>query len=285
MLAYEYGYSSAEPNTLVLWEAQFGDFANGAQVVFDQFISSCEAKWGRYCGLIVFLPHGYDGQGPEHSSGRLERYLQLCAQENMQVCVPSTAAQMFHMLQRQILRPYRKPLIVMSPKSLLRNKLSTSPIEELITGKFHTVIDEVDDIEPASITRLLICCGKVYYDLLTARRENKLNNVAIARIEQLFPFPHDEVQRVLERYENLKEVVWVQEEPKNQGSWYYMQSRGTMIGCLSEQHTFGYAGRFYSASPAAGYMSIHLKQQKQLVADALQLDKLEVTHKKRVGQS
>ena len=285
VLAYEYGYSSAEPNNLVIWEAQFGDFANGAQVVFDQFISSSEAKWGRYCGLVVFLPHGYDGQGPEHSSARLERYLQLCARENMQVCMPSNPAQMFHMLRRQILRPYRKPLIVMSPKSLLRNKQSTSPIEELSSGKFHTVIDEIDDIEPAAVARLLFCSGKVYYDLLEARRKNEIKNIAIARIEQLFPFPMDKVKYLLSRYENLREVIWVQEEPKNQGSWYYMQSRGTMIGCLSEQHTFGYAGRFYSASPAVGYMSIHLQQQKQLVADALQLDKIEVTtHRKSMGQ-
>ena len=286
VLAYEYGYSSAEPNSLVIWEAQFGDFANGAQVVFDQFISSCEAKWGRFCGLVVFLPHGYDGQGPEHSSARLERYLQLCARENMQVCMPSSAGQMFHLLRRQILRPYRKPLIVMSPKSLLRNKLSTSPIEELSTGKFQTVIDEIDDIKPADVTRLLFCSGKVYYDLLESRRKNDIKNIAIARIEQLFPFPGDDVRHLLSRYEHLEEVVWVQEEPKNQGSWYYMQSRGTMIGCLKEQHNFGYAGRFYSASPAVGYMSKHLEQQRQLVADALQLDKLEVTtHKRNLAQS
>ena len=283
VLAFEYGYSSAAPKTLVIWEAQFGDFANGAQVVFDQFISSCEAKWGRFCGLVVFLPHGYDGQGPEHSSARLERYLQLCAEQNMQVCVPTTAAQMYHMLRRQVLRPYRKPLIVMSPKSLLRNKLSGSPISEIFTGKFQTVIDEIDNIDKSAVTRLLFCTGKVYYDLLEARRENKIDNIAIARIEQLFPFPSDAVKRVLHQYSNLNEVVWVQEEPKNQGSWYYMQSRGTMIGCLSEQHTFGYAGRFYSASPAVGYMSKHLEQQRQLVADALQIDKLEVTtHRKSV---
>ena len=285
VLAYEYGYSSASPNTLAIWEAQFGDFANGAQVVIDQFISSSEAKWGRYCGLVLLLPHGYDGMGPEHSSARLERYLQLSARENMQVCVPSTAAQMFHMLRRQILRPYRKPLIIMSPKSLLRHKLSTSPVEELSSGRFRTVIDEIDDLDPAAVTRLLFCCGKVYYDLLEARRENKLENIAIARIEQLFPFPLAEVRRVIGRYRNAREVVWVQEEPKNQGSWYYMHSRGTMIGCLEEHHVFGYAGRFYSASPAVGYMSKHLEQQRQLVRDALQLDKLEVTYKKNIGQA
>ena len=194
----------------------------------------------------------------------------------MQVCVPSTPAQMFHMLRRQVIRPYRKPLIIMSPKSLLRHKLSNSPIEAL-KDKFHTVIGEIDDLENEKITRLLICCGKVYYDLLEQRRANNLDNIAIARIEQLFPFPHVEMKEVINSYPNLEEVVWVQEEPKNQGSWYYMQSRGTMIGCLSRQHTFGYAGRFYSASPAVGYMSLHLEQQQELVSDALKLDKLEVT--------
>jgi len=280
VLAYEYGYSTAEPNSLVMWEAQFGDFANGAQVVIDQFISSCEAKWGRYCGLVCFLPHGYDGQGPEHSSARLERFLQLCAAENMQVCVPSTAAQMFHMLRRQMLRPYRKPLIIMSPKSLLRRKLSASPVEELTLGKFQTVIGEIDEVDPSIVTRLLFCAGKVYYDLLEERREKQIENIAIARIEQLFPFPKDEVENIINSYPHLKEIVWVQEEPKNQGSWYYLQSRGTLIGCIGDQHTLGYSGRFYSASPAVGYMSKHLQQQKQLVADALQLDKLEVTHKR-----
>ncbi len=284
VLAFDYGYSSSEPNALVLWEAQFGDFANGAQVVFDQFISSCEVKWGRFCGLTVFLPHGYDGQGPEHSSARLERFLQLCARENMQVCLPSTPAQMFHLLRRQVIRPYRKPLIVMSPKSLLRHKLSTSTLDKITDGEFQLVIDEIDsNVEKQAVTRLLICSGKVYYDLLEARRGNEVGNIAIVRLEQLFPFPLDELKRVIDSYPNAREIVWVQEEPKNQGGWYYMQSRGTMIGCLSNQHVFGYAGRFYSASPAAGSMSLHLAQQKQLVEDALQLEKLEVTtHLKKV---
>ena len=280
VLGFEYGYSSSEPNALVIWEAQFGDFANGAQVVFDQFISSCEAKWGRYCGLTVFLPHGYDGQGPEHSSARLERFLQLCARENMQVCYPSSPAQMFHLLRRQVIRPYRKPLIVMSPKSLLRHKLATSPMDDLVNGRFFTVLDEVDDINKADVTRLLICSGKVYYDLLEARRKNKLANIAIVRLEQLFPFPQEDMKAVINSYPNVSEVIWVQEEPKNQGSWYYMQSRGTMIGCLKDHHKFGYAGRFYSASPAVGYMSLHLEQQKKLVSDALQLDKIEITPRK-----
>jgi 2-oxoglutarate dehydrogenase E1 component len=281
VLAFEYGYSTSEPRTLVIWEAQFGDFANGAQVVFDQFISSCESKWGRVCGLTVMLPHGYDGAGPEHSSARLERFLQLCARENIQVCVPSTPAQMFHMLRRQVIRPYRKPLIIMSPKSLLRHKLSASPIEELVNSEFQLIIDEIDELDRNTVTRLLICSGKVYFDLLEQRRENKIPNIAIARLEQLFPFPATEIKEMINSYANLEEIVWVQEEPKNQGSWYYMQSRGTMIGCLGEQHTFGYAGRFYSASPATGSMKLHLAQQKQLIEDALQLDKLEVTTHKR----
>ncbi|MFT5427287.1 MAG: 2-oxoglutarate dehydrogenase E1 component [Gammaproteobacteria bacterium] len=281
VLAFEYGYSSSEPRTLVIWEAQFGDFANGAQVVFDQFISSCESKWGRVCGLTVMLPHGYDGAGPEHSSARLERFLQLCARENIQVCVPSTPAQMFHMLRRQVIRPYRKPLIIMSPKSLLRHKLSASPIDALVNSEFQLVIDEIDELDSNAVTRLLICSGKVYFDLLEQRRENKIPNIAIARLEQLFPFPSTEIKEMINNYTNLEEIVWVQEEPKNQGSWYYMQSRGTMIGCLGEQHTFGYAGRFYAASPATGSMKLHLAQQKKLIEDALQLDKLEVTTHKR----
>ena len=283
VLAFDYGYASSEPNALVIWEAQFGDFANGAQVVFDQFISSCEAKWARFCGLTVFLPHGYDGQGPEHSSARLERFLQLCARENMQVCQPSTPAQMFHLLRRQVIRPYRKPLIVMSPKSLLRHKLSTSTLDKVTSGGFRLVIDEIDEnIEKHAVTRLLICSGKVYYDLLEARRGKEVGNIAVIRLEQLFPFPQKEMKRVIDSYPNANEVVWVQEEPKNQGGWYYMQSRGTMIGCLSARHVFGYAGRIYSASPAVGSLSLHLAQQKKLVDDALQPEKLEVTtHKQK----
>ena len=285
VLAFDYGYASSEPNALVIWEAQFGDFANGAQVVFDQFISSCEAKWGRFCGLTVFLPHGYDGQGPEHSSARLERFLQLCARENMQVCQPSTPAQMFHLLRRQVIRPYRKPLIVMSPKSLLRHKLSTSTLDKVTSGGFQLVVDEIDEnIEKNAVTRLLICSGKVYYDLLEARRGNEAGNIAIIRLEQLFPFPQKEMKRLIDSYPNANEIVWVQEEPKNQGGWYFMQSRGTLVGCLSARHVFGYAGRMYSASPAAGSLSVHLAKQKKLVDDALQLEKLEVTtHKQQTS--
>lgn len=278
VLGFEYGYSSAEPNSLVIWEAQFGDFANNAQVVIDQFISSSEAKWGRYCGLVMLLPHGYDGQGPEHSSARLERYLQLCADDNMQVCVPSTPAQMFHMLRRQALRPYRKPLVVMTPKSLLRHKLSSSTLDELTSSEFKTVIDEIDPIDPNAVNRLLFCSGKVYYNLLVARREHEIENIAIARIEQLYPFPDEDIEAVLNRYPGAKEVVWVQEEPQNQGAWYYMPRR-TVLGHLDKQ-VLTYAGRPHSASPAVGYMAKHLEQQKALVADALQLDKLQDSRKK-----
>ena len=196
-MGFEYGYSTTDPNCLVIWEAQFGDFVNGAQVIIDQFISSGEAKWGRICGLTLFLPHGYEGQGPEHSSARLERFLQLCAEHNMQVCVPSTPAQMFHMLRRQMLRSFRKPLIVMTPKSLLRHKLSVSPLEDLTQGRFRNVIDEIDDLQAATGARVVFCSGKVYFDLLESRRADELHNVAIVRIEQLYPFPTEEYAAIL----------------------------------------------------------------------------------------
>ncbi|MCP4410252.1 MAG: 2-oxoglutarate dehydrogenase E1 component [Gammaproteobacteria bacterium] len=271
VLGYEVGYSTAEPEGLVIWEAQFGDFANNAQVVIDQFISSSESKWQRLCGLTVLLPHGYDGQGPEHSSARLERYLQLCAEENIQVCMPSTPAQMFHMLRRQMLRPHRKPLIVMSPKSLLRHRLSVSSIDEVSEGAFRTVIDEIDPIEPEKVTRLLLCSGKVYFDLLDGRRENRLKHIAIVRIEQLYPFPAELVKAAIEEYSQAKDIVWVQEEPRNQGAWYYMQSHRHLKGCVTSEHRLKYVGRGYSASPAVGYLKKHRQQQKDLVEQALQL--------------
>ena len=267
VLAFEYGYSCSDPKTLVIWEAQFGDFANGAQVVMDQFISSGEAKWGRLSGLVMFLPHGYEGQGPEHSSARLERYLQLCAQHNMQVIYPSTPAQMFHMLRRQMLRPYRKPLVVMTPKSLLRHKLSTSSLEELYDGKFQTVIPEVDKLTNKNIKRVVFCTGKVYYDLLERRREEKIKDIAICRVEQLYPFPRDEVVKEINRYNSASEVVWCQEEPKNQGAWYQIMHH--LKACISNQHTLLYAGRDASASPAAGYLATHREQQETLVVAAL----------------
>ena len=267
VLAFEYGYSCSNPKTMVIWEAQFGDFANGAQVVLDQFISSGEAKWGRLSGLTMFLPHGYEGQGPEHSSARLERYLQLCAQHNMQVCVPSTPAQMYHMIRRQMLRPYRKPLIVMTPKSLLRHKLSTSSLEDLHSGRFQNVIPEIDSLNDKDVKRVVMCSGKVYFDLLEQRREDGINDIAIIRVEQLYPFPRDEVIAELQRYPNATEVVWCQEEPKNQGAWYQIMHH--IKRCIEDHHTVLYAGREASASPAAGYLAVHREQQARLVNAAL----------------
>lgn len=267
VLAFEYGFAAAEPNNLVIWEGQFGDFANGAQVVIDQFISSGEQKWGRLCGLVMLLPHGYEGQGPEHSSARLERYLQLCAQHNMQVCVPSTPAQVYHMMRRQMVRPYRKPLIVMSPKSVLRNPLAVSTLDELANGEFQLAIPEVDKIDAAKADRVVMCCGKVYYDLLEKRRELKLDNVAIIRVEQLYPFPEEKVKEILQPYKHVKKMIWCQEEPQNQGAWYSLQHN--LVNCLDASQSLSYAGRKASASPAVGYASVHAKEQKELVMQAL----------------
>jgi len=273
VLGFEYGYSSTQPESLVIWEAQFGDFANGAQVVVDQFLSSSESKWGRFCGLVMLLPHGYEGMGPEHSSARLERYLQLCAEENMQVVMPTTPAQIFHLLRRQLKRKYRKPLIVMSPKSLLRHRLATSTREELADGNFKVVIDDVDSIKPKKVTRLVLCSGKVYYDLLEKRREHSIEDIAIVRLEQLYPFPEKEINALLKRYSNATEICWAQEEPRNQGSWFFMLSRRHLAGCIDPaRHSLIYAGRDYSASPAVGYMNVHIQQQRALVSDALRLE-------------
>ena len=267
VLAFEYGYATAEPNFLVLWEAQFGDFANGAQVVIDQFISSGEQKWGRLCGLVMLLPHGYEGQGPEHSSARLERYLQLCAQENMQVCVPSTPSQIFHLLRRQMVRPYRKPLIIMSPKSTLRNPQAVSSLKDLSEGEFQLVIPEIDKIDAKKVDRVILCSGKVYYELLEQRRDKKLNNVAIIRVEQLYPFPKDVCSQVLEPYQHVKDIIWCQEEPQNQGAWPTMQMYLTDL--LGKGQKLHYVGRPAAASPAVGYHSVHEKEQKELVARSL----------------
>jgi 2-oxoglutarate dehydrogenase E1 component len=266
VLGFEYGFSTAEPNALVIWEAQFGDFANGAQVVMDQFISSGETKWGRVCGLVQLLPHGYEGQGPEHSSARLERYLQLCAEHNMQVCVPTNAAQIFHLLRRQMLRPFRKPLVVMSPKSLLRKKEAASSIQDLANGSFQTVLPEVDALEAKDVKRVVACCGKVYYDLLGSRRERRLDNIAIIRVEQLYPFPHKQFAAEMKRYPNATEVVWCQEEPQNQGAWY--QTAHYFRENMREDQKLYYAGRPASASPAGGYMARHIERQKALVEQA-----------------
>ena len=272
VLGFEYGYCTAEPEGLTIWEAQFGDFVNVAQIVIDQFLSSSEAKWRRFCGLVLMLPHGYDGQGPEHSSARLERFLQLCAEDNMQVCVPTTPAQMFHLLRRQLRRPYRKPLAIMSPKSLLRHRLSTSTREDLCTGGFQVLIDEIDNVDPAQVTRLVLCSGKVYYNILEQRREAGLRHVAIVRVEQLYPFPEEEVRALLEKYFKATEICWAQEEPRNQGSWFFMLSRRHLAGCIQRKHKLVYAGRDYSASPAAGYLNVHTSQQRALVETALGLD-------------
>ena len=267
VLGFEYGFSTTDPDSLVIWEAQFGDFCNGAQVVIDQFISSGEAKWGRLCGLTLFLPHGQEGQGPEHSSARLERFLQLCAELNMQVCVPSTPAQMFHMLRRQMLRPLRKPLIVMTPKSLLRHRLSSSPLEELTNGRFQLLIPEVDALDPAGVRRVVFCSGKVYFDLLEARRAKGATDVALVRIEQLYPFPAAEYAATLASYPKAREVVWCQEEPQNQGAWY--QIRHQLQKPLKARQQVFYAGRPGAAAPAPGIFQLHVQQQQVLVETAL----------------
>jgi 2-oxoglutarate dehydrogenase E1 component len=268
VMGFEYGFSSTEPHCLTIWEGQFGDFCNGAQVIIDQFISSGEAKWGRLSGLTLFLPHGYEGQGPEHSSARLERFLQLCAEYNIQVCVPSTPAQMFHMLRRQMVRALRKPLIIMTPKSLLRHPLSVSRLEELAAGSFRNVIDEVDDLKPSAVTRIVLCSGKVYFDLLKARRAASGESVAVVRLEQLYPFPSEEYEAIIRKYSNAREVVWCQEEPQNQGSWYQIRHRLQLP--LSAKHELLYAGRAGAAAPATGIAALHEQQQKNLVTAALQ---------------
>jgi 2-oxoglutarate dehydrogenase E1 component len=267
VMGFEYGYATTEPNSLVLWEAQYGDFANGAQVIIDQFISSGEAKWERFCGLVLLLPHGYEGAGPEHSSARLERFLQLCAQNNMQVCVPSTPAQMFHMLRRQMRQSFRKPLIVMTPKSLLRHELSVSSLEDLSGGGFARVLGEIDDVPAQQVQRVVFCSGKVYFDLLQARRKEALRDVALVRIEQLYPFPSEEYQAMLNRYPNAREVVWCQEEPQNQGAWYQIRHR--LQELVMGRRPVLYAGRGPSAAPATGIAKIHEIEQQTLVAAAL----------------
>ncbi len=264
VLAFEYGYATASPNALVLWEAQFGDFANGAQVVIDQFISSGEQKWDRLCGLVLLLPHGYEGQGPEHSSARPERFLQLCAQENMQVCVPTTPAQMFHLLRRQLLRPYRKPLVVMTPKSLLRHKLAVSHLEDLATGRFQVVIDDVDAPAPQAVQRIVLTAGRLYYDLIEAKREAEHPHIAIVRLEQCYPFPEAALEQILERYDQASEFVWVQDEPENQGYLGFVEPRLNVL--LKRRGTGLHAvARPAAAAPAVGYPEVHKAQLKELL--------------------
>ncbi len=267
VLAFEYGFASSEPTILVLWEAQFGDFANGAQVVIDQFISSGEQKWGRLCGLVMLLPHGYEGQGPEHSSARLERYMQLCAEQNIQVCTPTTPAQIFHLLRRQLKRKYRKPLIVMTPKSLLRHKLAVSTLADLSSGGFSLVIGEIDELVADKVTKVVLCCGKVYFDLLQKRRDEHMDHVAIVRIEQLYPFPKKSLIRELAKYPHAKKIIWCQEEPQNQGVWF--SSQHNMLDCLHKEQSLHYAGRGFAAAPSVGSASLHAQQQQELVEQAL----------------
>jgi 2-oxoglutarate dehydrogenase E1 component len=265
VLGFEYGYASAEPNTLTIWEAQFGDFANGAQVVIDQFIASGEVKWGRVNGLTLMLPHGYEGQGPEHSSARLERFMQLAADNNMQIVQPTSASQIFHVLRRQMVRMFRKPLVLMTPKSLLRNKDATSPLTDFTKGEFKTVIGEVDaTIDPAKVKRVICCSGKVYYDLVKKRDERK--DVAILRVEQLYPFPHKAFGAELKKYPNATDIVWCQDEPQNQGAWFFVQHY--IHENMLDGQRLGYAGRPASASPAVGYAHLHQEQQKALLDQA-----------------
>ena len=264
VLGFEYGYSTSEPNELVVWEAQFGDFVNGAQVVIDQFIAAGEVKWGRICGMVMMLPHGYEGQGPEHSSGRPERFLQLCADYNIQVCIPATPVQMFFLLRRQMIRPWRKPLVIFTPKSLLRHKESVSPLPEFAESKFRAVNCEWDEnINPEKVKRLILCSGKVFFDLMHARKEKGLKDAAIVRVAQLYPFPHDEFQAQVDLYANAAEVLWCQEEPGNQGAWHRIQHY--ILRHMRPGQVLGYAMRASSASPAAGYLQLHNEQQKALV--------------------
>lgn len=275
VMGFEYGYATTEPNALVIWEGQFGDFANGAQVIIDQFIASGESKWGRACGLALFLPHGYEGQGPEHSSARLERFLQLCAESNMQVCVPSTPAQMFHMLRRQMLQSFRKPLIVMTPKSLLRHELSVSSLDELARGSFARIIGELDELVDSEVRRIVFSSGKVYFDLLRARRTAGIQDVALVRVEQLYPFPVEEYESVLRRYSAAREIVWCQEEPQNQGAWY--QIRHQLDRPITGKRELLYAGRSPAAAPATGIAKIHAAEQAALIQAALQATDKEET--------
>ncbi len=270
VLGFEYGYASAQPRYLVLWEAQFGDFANGAQVVIDQFISSAEAKWGRLCGLTLLLPHGYEGQGPEHSSARVERYLQLCADYNLQVCIPSTAAQIFHLLRRQMLRPLRKPLIVITPKSLLRRKEASSPLEEFTTGGFQPILAEAaETLDPAVVERVVVCSGKVYYDLVAERGQRQIENIVLLRLEQLYPFPHEEFAAQIARYPAARSVLWCQEEPGNQGAWHRIQHY--LVRHLRPDQHLSYALRPSSAAPAVGYLNLHEEQRRAFLEAALTL--------------
>src|SRR5690606_1950307 len=275
VLGFEYGYTLAEPHALVMWEAQFGDFANGAQVIIDQFISSAEAKWLRMSGLVMLLPHGYEGQGPEHSSARLERYLQLCAEDNMQVCYPTTPANYFHVLRRQVRRDFRKPLILMTPKSLLRHKLCVSRLEEMGPGSsFHRVLPEKAKlVADKKVRRVVLCSGKVYYDLYQAREEKNIDDVAFIRLEQLYPFPDKSLAAALRRYP-AAEVIWCQEEPENMGAWFFVDRRieAVLAGLDVKAKRPRYIGRPAAAAPATGLLKRHNQEQMRLIEEALTVE-------------
>ena len=266
VLGFEYGMASADPHRLVIWEAQFGDFANGAQVIIDQFISSSESKWQRMTGIALLLPHGYEGQGPEHSSARLERYLQLCAERNMQVVNCTTPAQIFHALRRQVHRNFRKPLVVMSPKSLLRHPRVVSTLAELAEGTFQLVLDDPSDVTPASVQRLILCSGKIFYALEKAREERDGPEVALVRLEQLYPFPAKELSAIVARYANAEDVMWAQDEPANQGAWSFV--RPLLLPLLRPDQTLRYIGRDEAASPATGSYKIHQAEENAILDEA-----------------
>jgi 2-oxoglutarate dehydrogenase E1 component len=269
VLGFEYGYSATWPTGLTIWEAQFGDFVNGAQVVIDQFIVSAQHKWERLSGLVMLLPHGYEGQGPEHSSARIERFLQLCASENIQVCVPSSPSQIFHLLRRQAIRKMRTPLIVISPKSLLRNPNATSSINELTDGSFQCVIDS-DTKKKSNIKKIILCSGKVFYDLQNKKIQDKKEHIAIVRIEQLYPFPYDDLEECLKKYKNVEEIVWCQEEPANQGAWFSHRHRlQRVLDRLDSGKEISMVSRPPAAAPAVGMMKLHLEQQNNLIEEAL----------------
>jgi 2-oxoglutarate dehydrogenase E1 component len=273
VMGFEFGYSVADPLTLVLWEAQFGDFVNGAQILIDQFIASAESKWGQPSGLVLLLPHGYEGQGPEHSSARIERFLTLCAEDNLQVVNASSPAQYFHLLRRQMhggldRRGVRKPLIVFTPKRMLRHPKAVSNVNDLMSGSFREVIDDTTGIELSRVSRVLICSGQVYYDVLAAREQRNIQDIAVVRLEQIYPFQAGQMRDILARYSDTAEVVWVQEEPRNMGAWRFVQEQMQPI-LESTRRVLRYAGRAPSASPASGSLKRHQEELAELLDQAL----------------
>jgi len=262
-VGFEFGYNIEAPERLVIWEAQYGDFINGAQIMLDQFVISGRAKWGLTPSMVFLLPHGYEGQGPEHSSARPERFMQQSADDNLQICNLTTSAQIFHVLRRQVLRPWRKPLVIMTPKSLLRHRDAASDLVDLARGEFRTVIPDASLTDPQKVRRAVLCSGKVYYDLNAERNERKADDVALIRIEQLYPFPHKALTAEFKRLPNMTEVLWCQDEPQNMGSWFYVQHH--LLEAMSDVQKLSYAGRPASASPAVGYYAKHIEQQKALI--------------------